>query len=385
MADTNENYTAMAIQRITYKYRLYPSRAQVEALTFQLSEACHLYNAALQERRDAWRVGQKSIHYFDQSSQLKEIRAAGDLSLANFSACQDVLRRVDKTFKAFFRRMKRKEKAGFPRFKSHTRFDSYTFPAYGDGCKLIDSKLRLQGVGLVKVKLHRAVEGKIKTVTIKRECNKWYVCISVERESKPLPICTETVGIDVGLSSFATLNDGTEIDNPRYYREAQKALRLSQRRVARRKKGSHRRHKAVRLLQRAHAYVRNQRANFHHEISRWLVSNYGLIAVEDLNIKGMVKNRRLSKSISDAGWSAFMDKIAYKAESAGRDFVKVNPRGTSQTCTCGASVPKTLSQRWHHCLSCGLSLARDHVSAQIILARGLRVQASTCPVRECVA
>src|SRR5436853_4299151 len=149
----------MAEQRITYKYRLYPSRTQIEALTAQLSEACRLYNAALQERRDAWRINRESINYYTQANQLKEIRANGDLTLANFSACQDVLRRVDKAFKAFFRRVKRKEKAGYPRFKSHSRFDSITYPAYGDGCKLVDSKLRLQGIGLIKIKLHRSIAG----------------------------------------------------------------------------------------------------------------------------------------------------------------------------------------------------------------------------------
>ncbi|MBC7912112.1 MAG: IS200/IS605 family element transposase accessory protein TnpB [Pyrinomonadaceae bacterium] len=368
----------MSEQRITYRYRLFPTRTQVEALTVQLSEACRLYNACLQERRDAWRINRESVNYYTQASQLKEIRAHGDLSLANFSACQDVLRRVDKTFKAFFSRVQKKQKAGFPRFKSHTRFDSLTFPSYGDGCKLIQSKLRLQGIGLIKVKLHRGVEGKIKTVTVKRECGKWYACFSVECEAWPLPDSLERVGVDVGLSAFATLSDGTEIENPRWYRAAQAKLRRAQRKVTRRQKGSHRRRKAIQLLQRAHAHVKQQRADFHHKISRWLVNGYGLIAVEDLNIKGLASGM-LAKSVNDAGWGTFLDKIAYKAENAGRQFFRVNPNGTSQTCTCGASTPKTLRQRWHHCLSCGLSANRDHVSAQVILQRtvGLTVQASS--------
>lgn len=374
----------MAIQRITYKYRLYPSRAQIDALTFQLSEACCLYNAALQERRDAWRFNRISISYYEQCKQLTEIRRAGDTGIINARCGQDVLRRIDKTFKAFFARAEHKGKAGFPRFKSAARFNSFTFPNYGDGCKLINSRLRLQGVGLVKVKLHRAVEGRIKTVTIKREAGRWYVCFSVEHEPEPLPESPQHVGIDVGLTSFATLSDGTEIDNPRYYREAQAKLRRAQRKVARRKKGSHRRRKAVQLLVRAHQHIRQQRADFHHKISRWLVNNYGLIAVEDLNVKGLAGGM-LAKSVHDAGWSQFLRFIAYKAEDAGRANPQVNPNGTSQTCVCGASVPKTLSQRWHQCFECGLSLGRDHVSAQIILARGLRVQASTCGTSQCVA
>ncbi len=360
----------MAEQRITYKYRLYPSRPQVGLLNGQLAEACRLYNASLQERRDAWCISRENINYYAQANQLKEIRAAGDLNLANFSACQDVLRRVDKAFKAFFARVKRKQKAGYPRFKSYTRFDSITFPSYGDGCKLIVSKLRLQGVGLVKIKLHRAVEGKIKTVTVKREAGRWYVFFSVECETKPLPANSESMGLDVGLLSFATLSDGTEIENPRWYREAQAKLRRAQRKASRRKKGSNRRRKAVQLLQRAHAHIRNQRADFHHKISRWLVNNYGLIAVEDLNVKGLASGM-LAKSVNDVGWASFFNKLAYKAEDAGRALIKVNPSSTSQTCTCGASTPKTLSQRWHQCSECGLSANRDHVSAQIILNRAV--------------
>ena len=359
---------AEKIIRKTFKFRLYPTKAQDALLTIQLSEACRLYNAALQERRDAWRINRESVNYYTQAKQLTEIRVAGDTELTSASCGQDVLHRVDKTFKAFFRRIKAKQKAGFPRFKSHTRFNSITFPSYGDGCKLIDPKLRLQGVGLVKVKLHRPIEGKIKTLTVKRECGKWYACFSVECEAQPLPASVENVGIDVGLTAFATLSNGTEIDNPRWYREAQAKLRCAQRKVARRKKGSNRRRKAVQLLQKAHAHIRNQRADFHHKISRWLVNEYGLIAVEDLNIKGLASGM-LAKSVNDAGWGYFLNMIAYKAENAGRQFVKVDPRDTSQTCTCGARTPKTLSQRWHHCSECGLSANRDHVSAQVILQR----------------
>jgi putative transposase len=356
--------------RKTFRYRLYPTKAQAELLDRQLGEACRLYNAALQERRDAWRINRESVNYYTQANQLKEIRAAGDLTLANFSACQNVLRRVDETFKAFFRRVKRGGKAGYPRFKSLARFDGFTFPSYGDGCKMIDTKLRLQGVGLVKVKLHRPVEGVIKTVTVKREAGKWHACLGVEYEPEPPPAHAGSVGVDVGLSAFATLSDGAEVENPRYYREAQKKLRRAQRKVARRKRGSQRRRKAALLLQKAHAHVRNQRADFHHKISRWLVNNYGLIAVEDLNVKGLARGM-LAKSVNDAGWAAFITKLAQKAEEAARVLVKVDPRGTSQRCVCGATVPKDLSRRWHECQSCGLSVSRDHASALEILRLGL--------------
>src|SRR5207302_297972 len=165
--------------------------------------------------------------------------------LANFSAAQDVLRRVDKTFKAFFRRVKAGQKAGYPRFKSRRRFDSYTFPSYGDGCRLMGTRLYLQGIGHIKVKLHRPVLGDIKTIIVKRYAGKWYVCFSVEYVPQPLPESDARIGLDMGLLAFATLSDGTTVDNPRHARKAQARLRVAQRRVARRTRGSHNRRKAV--------------------------------------------------------------------------------------------------------------------------------------------
>lgn len=356
--------------RKTFTYRLYPTRNQEGALTEQLAEACRLYNAALQERRDAYKRLGRSITYYDQANQLKSIRAESGCTLVNFSACQDVLRRVEKTFQAFFRRIKAGQKAGYPRFKSRWRFDSYTFPSYGDGCRLKEARLYLQGVGQIKVKLHRPVDGVIKTITVKRECGTWYACFSVEGATEPLPDIDTRTGLDVGLTAFATLDTGREIENPRYYRTAQARLRLAQRRVARRKRGGKNRRKAVVLLQKAHARVKNQRADFHHKVARALVNTYGIIAVEDLNIKGLASGM-LAKSVNDAGWAAFIAKLTYKAAEAGRRLVHVDPRGTSQACLCGAPVPKTLGQRWHQCEACGLSAARDHVSAQLILGLGL--------------
>jgi putative transposase len=358
--------------RKTYKYRLFPTDAQHRALEAQLGEACRLYNAALQERREAYQKRGVSLNYYDQANQLKAIRQAGALDLANYSACQDILRRVEKTFKAFFRRVKAGQKAGYPRFKSRRRFDSYTFPSYGDGCRLTDARLYLQGVGHLKVKLHRPVDGAMKTITIKRECGKWYACFSVEVEPIPLPATDTYTGIDVGLTAFATLADGTEVENPRYSQRAHAKLRRAQRRVARRKRGGKNRRKAVVLLQKAHAKVKNQRTDFQHTIARKLVNAYGIISVEDLHIKGLASGM-LAKSVHDAGWSTFIMKLAYKAAEAGRKLVYVDPRGTSQTCLCGTAVPKTLSQRWHQCPACGWSAARDHVSAQLISSLGLRL------------
>jgi putative transposase len=366
--------------RKAYKYRLYPTRRQREALEAQLVEACRLYNAALQERRDAYRKSHTSLNYYDQANQLKAIRAAGHLGLANFSACQDVLRRVQKTFDAFFRRVKSGEKAGYPRFKSSWRFDSYTFPSYGDGCRVRDNgKLYCQGLGELKVKWHRPLQGTLKTVTLKREAGRWSVCFSVETDATPLPESPEAVGLDVGLEAFATLSDGTRIENPRYFKTAQAQLRRAQRKVARRKRGSHRRQKAVQHLQRVHAHIRNQRRNFHHQVARTLVNQYGAIFVEDLNVKGLASGM-LAKAVHDVGWGQFLLILLAKAEEAVRVGLKVPASGTSQECPCGAPVPKGLSDRWHFCQACDLSVPRDHASALCIKRRGLRLQALSEPL-----
>jgi putative transposase len=363
--------------RKAFRYKIYPTRRQAEALEAQLDQARALYNAALQERRDAYRQAHISLNYYDQANQLKAIRADGSLGLANFSACQDVLRRVQKTFEAFFRRVKAGEKAGYPRFKGRPRFDSFTLPSYGDGGRVrANGKLYCQGVGELKVKWHRPLQGTIKTVTLKREAGCWYVCFSVACDASSLPDSAETVGLDVGLEAFATLSDGTRIDNPRYFTTAQAKLRRAQRKVARRKRGGHRRRKAVQALQRVHAHVRNQRRDFHHQVARRLVNRYGLIVVEDLNIQGLASGM-LAKAVHDVGWGVFLMILLSKAAEAGRVGIKVDARGTSQDCPCGAPVPKRLGDRWHHCAACGLSVPRDHASALMIQLRGHRSQALT--------
>ena len=381
--------------RRTFKYRTYPTPTQCAALHGQVNEACRLYNAALDERRSAWRMNGISLGYYDQANQLKEIRATGGVGIANFSACQDVLRRVDKTFAAFFRRLKAGEKQpGYPRFRSRLRYDSLTLPSWGDGCAVRPSgRLYLQGVGDLKLKWHRPLpaDAKIKTVTAKRAAGRWYVCFSVETpKPEPLSPCDLGVGIDVGLTTFAVLSDGTEVANPRHFRAAERRLRLAQRKLARRKKRSRRRLKVRQEVARVHSHVANQRRDFHHKTAHTLVHGYGLIAVEDLNVKGLVGSM-LAKSVHDAGWSQFISILSCKAEEAGRTLVKVNPAGTTQDCSaCGRHVPKTLSERWHSCV-CGLSISRDLNAARNILQRALAqglgwsLQAQTVGVARAVA
>jgi putative transposase len=373
----------MAIK--SYKFRIYPSKRQAQILKEHLAICCELYNAGLQERRDAWRLERKTITFSAQSAQLPEIkRERPDVRAVYSQVLQDVLHRLDKTFQSFFRRVKTKKgRAGFPRFCALARYESLTYPQ--SGFSIEQRYLKVSNIGNLKIVLHRPVDGAVKTLTIKHEAGRWFAVFVCEINPVPLPFSPNTIGIDLGLATFATLSDGRAIANPRYYREAERTLRVAQRRIERRLKGSNRRRKAIVLLQRTHAHVRAQRADFHHKESRKLADEFGLIAVEDLNVKGLASGM-LSKSVHDAGWSSFINKIAYKAENAGRILVKVDPRGTSQTCICGAEVRKMLSQRWHLCLSCGLSADRDHVSAQVILQRAVSLSgANVGALMPCVA
>jgi putative transposase len=284
---------------------------------------------------------------------------------------------VDRAFAAFFRRLRAGEKPGYPRFRSRSRYDSLTYPSWGDGCALRPSgRLYLQGVGDLKVKWHRPLpaEATIKTVTAKREAGCWYLCFSLELpEPEPLPVCHSTVGIDVGLTTFAVLSDGAQITNPRHFRAAERRLRLARRNLARRKRRSRRRLKARQAVAQVHAHVRNQRRDLHHKTARALVGQDGLIAVEDLHVTGLAGSM-LAKSVHDAGWGQFLSILSTKAAEAGRTVLRVNPAGTTQVCSaCGVLVPKTLAERWHDCPACGLHLGRDHHAARNILRLAQRL------------
>lgn len=368
------------MSRRTFKYRLYPNRRQREKLQATLEVCRELYNAAVQERRETWSSHRKSIHYVEQANQLPDIKAVReDVRAVHSQVLQDVLRRIDKTFQAFFLRCRRGQVPGFPRFRSKSRYDSFTYPQAGFK---LSGRLLLSKIGEIKMKLHRAVKGEIKTLTIKREQGMWYACFSCVVEPEPLPANDKAVGLDVGLRSFVTLNDGTEIGNPRLFQKAQRRLRRAQRRVARREKFSKRWKKAAFLVAKIHRKVFNQRNDFQHKLSREIVNNYGMIFVEDLNVKGLSRGL-FSKSVHDAGWAAFFQKLSYKAASAGRWFLPVDARGTSQRCPCGAPNIKRLSDREHVCLNCGLVTTRDHASAMEILRLGLSLQPLTAVQQGC--
>lgn len=356
--------------RRTFKYRLRTNRHFLAEAERWLGACCDIYNAGLQERRDAYRVQGKSVSYYEQQAQVKEIRADHeDLRSMSFGVQVDALRRLDQAFRAFFRRLKAGQKPGYPRFKSRQRYDSLTFPRMRDGFKIEGDKIAFSKLGSVRIRLHRPIQGEIKTATIRRQVDGWYVSFSCDvPQPLALPATNAQVGVDVGLLHFATLSTGQHVANPRYLRLAEPSLKKAHRRVSRRTLRGANRRKAVRLLSLRHLTVTRQREAFAHGVANSLVKRFDLIAVEDLNVQGMVKNRHLSKSISDAAWSIFTTFLAYKAENAGREMVRVNPAFTSQTCSgCGARQKLDLSQRRYVC-DCGLDIDRDVNAARNILA-----------------
>jgi putative transposase len=358
--------------RKTYRYRLYPTDAQAERLQWVLDRCAELYNAAVQERRDAYRMAEVTVGCYAQMRELpgvKEVRP--EYREIGSQVLQDVIRRVERAFAAFFRRLRAGEKPGYPRFRSRDRYDSFTYSQ--TGWKLADGRLVLAGIGALKMRWSRPLQGTIKTVTIHHSADQWHVCFSCVLDV-PQPCAPDrpATAIDVGLEYFATLADGSHIDNPRYLREAEEALATRQRKLQSKKRGSKNRRRAKLLVAKAHRRIRNKRQNFHHQEARKIVDRHGAISIEGLRIKNMVRNPCLAKSIADAGWNQFLTILTHKAAEAGVVVVVVNPAGTSQVCSgCGRTVPKTLSDRWHTCPyeDCGLSLQRDHNSARAILNR----------------
>ncbi|GHO73843.1 transposase [Ktedonobacter sp. SOSP1-85] len=373
----------------TFKYCLYPTKAQAEKLEWTLARCCELYNAALQERREMYKYTGKGTTYNAQANQLPEIKEIREeYKDIHSQVLQDTLKRVEGAFKAFFRRVKEGKTPGYPRFQSRNRYDSFTYPQAGFSIE--NGRLALSKIGHVKIKLHCKVLGTIKTCSIKREGHCWYACLACEVEAMPrTPYTDEAVGIDLGVSKLATLSTGDVIENPKHYRRVEKKLAKAQQALERKKRGSKRRKKAVQRVAKLHRKTRNQRNDYLHQWSRRLVNTYETIVFEDIapaNLSRRAKSKQdeetgkylpngasaksgLNKSILDAGWSQFIAFCQYKAENAGTvQVVLVDPRYTSQVCSgCGMVRKKTLSERWHSC-ECGCELDRDHNAARNIKA-----------------
>lgn len=355
--------------RKSFKYRLFTNKTQEAKLDGLFNSARFLYNCALEQRIVCYKQWRKFINYYDQANSLKEVRSFDEgIAQLNFSASQNILRQLDKAFQAFFRRIKQGKKPGFPRFKGKDRFRSITFPTYGDGIKLKNSKLYIQNIGHIRIKLHRNLEGVIKTVTIKRQNERFYASFSCnEVPQNILPTSTKEIGIDVGIKSFAVMSDGQMIDNPKYLKQSETKLKEIQSQYSKKRSKT-----LKRKLCRLHEKISNQRKDFQHKLSRKIVDKFGFVFIEKLQPKQMVKNnfKVLNKYINDAAWSQFFNFLSYKAENAGRKLVKVNPKNTTQACSkCGQIVKKDLSVRAHKC-SCGLEISRDLNAAYNIYRLG---------------
>jgi putative transposase len=357
----------------TYKFRLNPTHHQRALLNNTLEMCRWVYNETLATRKNAWEQEKKSVSCYDTIKMLPGWKKGKpELSQVYSQVLQEVCTRVDLAFQAFFRRVKAGEKPGYPRFRGRGWYDSFTYPQ--TGFTLYDNGLLLSKIGAVKIVQHRPIEGKIKTLNISRDAvGNWYACFSCEVEPVPLPESKKAVGVDVGLQSFATLSTGEKIDNPRFFRRDEKELAKAQQKLSKADKGTPERAKRRLAVCHIHQRVSNRRKDFAHKLSRQLVNEYGIIALEKLNGKGMLQNHCLAKSISDAAWNQFAQFIQYKAENAGRKCVLVDPRNTSKKCSrCGTLVEKDLSVRIHSCPICGLKIDRDENAAINILALGLK-------------
>jgi putative transposase len=364
--------------RKALKYRIYLTNGQRRILAQQLEECRWAYNQTLATRKNAWEQEQRTVDWYETKRALpllKDVRPS--LKVVHSQVLQNVTQRVDLAFQSFFRRVKAgAADVGYPRVKGPGRYDSITYPQYGNGVRLDGDRLILSKVGAVHVVMHRPLEGTPKTVTLTRSrTGKWYACFSCELNAELLPPTGAAVGVDVGLASFATLSDGAEIANPRFYRRDEADLKRVQKlkdaaKNAQQWDENRRRKKALAHI---HERIANRRADFAHQRSRELVNAYQTIVFEELAPLEMGRSRGMRKSILDVAWSQFIRMTVAKAAEAGRRVILVNPRNTSKMCSsCGELVQKRLSERTHSCPHCGLVLGRDHNAALNILHRGLQ-------------
>lgn len=360
------------IVRKSFQFRLNPTKKQERLLQAQLVECNWLYNQLLEQRKLGYEELDMSLTKYQQLMFLpimKEDRPS--LEIVHSQVLQNIVDRLDKAFQSFFRRTKTGEKPGFPRFRGIHRYNSFCYPQ--SGFSVQNKHLKLSKIGCIRIKMHREIQGVIKTCTIRKNAaGAWDVSLSCEVDVVPLPINEEAVGIDVGIKQFAVLSSGEEIPNPRFFSHAEKALAKAQRKLSKEKKGTKERQKRGKIIAKIHEKIRNQRRDFCHKASRKIVNDFQYICIEDLNIKKMVEGSNFAKSIVDVSWNQFRQYLTYKAEEAGRKIGLVDPAYTSQACSrCGHLQVKALSERWHLCSQCSYSASRDFNASRNILALGL--------------
>lgn len=359
----------------TYKFRLFTNANQERELAATLETHRRLWNQVLDGKMLCWETWKVNWSLYEQNKWYTIQRKVNPYyARLNYWSAEETLRNLDKAFRAFYRRVKSGQAPGYPRFKGRDSFNSFCLGRTGhpNGWRLVAGKLLLQNIGTIRVRWHREIpaDGVIKLVTIKRQAGKWFACFAMEVPRPTPAVKPAQVGIDVGLNSFVTTSDGESLGDSRSLERALPELRRRQRALSRCNRGSGRRKKVKRGLTIAYAKVREVRRDMHHKVARSLVDRHGVIVAESLNIQGMLKNRKLARRISDAGWFSFLEILASKAEQAGSQVVLVDPKMTSQTCSsCGAIVRKSLAVRVHKC-ECGCELDRDENAALNILARG---------------
>lgn len=366
-----------------FKYRIYPNKDQRKAL-FDVFDFCRfLYNSALEERISYYKKFKKSLSFFTQSKSLPEIKSLFPLKIYSQTK-QVILKQLDNSFSKFFDGIKNGKKVGFPRYKNRDRFRSICFPQIdipsGGGIKIIsDSKIKIHGIdGNVKIKMHRPMQGIAKQCRVIKQDNKFYISFSCDNVPKNiLPKTDQKIGMDLGINNFATLSDGTKFHHPKPYQTAKEKLAFRQRKLALKQKGSNNRRKQKSLVNKTYAKITNITDDFQHRLANKIVKEYDIIVAEDLNIKSMLNDdRRVSNSkIQEASWGKFLEKISYKAESADKMFIKVDPKYTSQRCSSCNKINKqlTLKDRIFQCPHCGYEIDRDINAAVNILTLGSSV------------
>jgi putative transposase len=388
----------------TFRYRLHPTKLQTQALLHQQRYQCELYNAALEERIGAWAWERRSVSYFDQCrtlTGLKDVRP--EVVSSGITLCRGTLKRLDRAYGVFYRRVRCGETPGFPRFKPVSRFNALRWEdASGWKLKFDHRRLYLKGIGEIKTNYHRPITGEAKAITVKREGSRWLLSVScVNVPAMPLVPTSCQIGIDLGVVNQLATSDGELMKGKHFGAKAQTKLARAQRELTTKQRESNRRRRQVEAVVRLHRKVKNQRSDAAHKLSRQLVNDYDFIAVEDLAIANMVrgpkgrpdpeqpgvylpngasKKAALNRSIHDAGWGQLVSFLIYKAESAGRTVVSVNPRYTSQTCAeCNfVDGGNRVSQADFRCLRCGHIDFADINAARNIIRAGRALQASAC-------
>jgi putative transposase len=363
--------------RKCFRYRLKANDETLEKAENWLSLCRQMYNDCLKERIESYKKEKKSISQSQQKKALPLLkRISPQFKQINSQTLQDVIERLDKAFQGFFRRVKNKEKVGFPRFKGQNRYDSFTLKQTGWKLKLKEQSLEIKNIGKFKLIYHRPIEGTIKTITIRKTLtNKWFVSFSCDDvPKKPLPKTGKEIGIDMGCESFLTDSNGSKIDNPRFLNKSQNILTMRQQRLSLRKEGSHRRNKTRVLVAKIQERISNQRKDFHFKVANQLIKSADTIHIEKL--KNWKTFKKLNRSLRDVSWFQFFSILKVKAAEAGRQIIEVPAQNTSQICSrCGVEVPKGLKVRIHHCSLCGLTINRDWNSALNILRLGMSLQA----------